>query len=92
MTRYKQAEFADDDLSSVGSVQLTGGVSASATHIRYHAGSTLWRRRTQLEKSLLLLTATLLFIVFILIILLSVAGSKEKVFPQLEPFSSKFIR
>ena len=38
MTRYKQADF-EDDSSSVGSVQLTGGVSANTTHIRYHTVS-----------------------------------------------------
>ena len=39
MTRYKQAEFEEDDSSSVGSVQLTEGVSATTTHIRYHTVS-----------------------------------------------------
>jgi endothelin-converting enzyme len=39
MTRYKQAELEEDDSSSVGSVQLTEGVSATATHIRYHTVS-----------------------------------------------------
>jgi hypothetical protein len=39
MTRYKQAEFEEDDCSSVGSVQLTEGVSATTTHIRYHTVS-----------------------------------------------------
>jgi hypothetical protein len=55
MTRYKQAEFEEDDSSSVGSVQLTEGVSATTTHIRYHTvsiaeflnsvkfGHSLWR-------------------------------------------------
>jgi len=39
MTRYKQADFEEDDSSSVGSVQLTEGVSATTTHIRYHTVS-----------------------------------------------------
>jgi hypothetical protein len=39
MTRYKQAEFEEEDSSSVGSVQLTEGVSATTTHIRYHTVS-----------------------------------------------------
>jgi hypothetical protein len=39
MTRYKQADFAEDDSSSVGSVQLTEGISATTTHIRYHTVS-----------------------------------------------------
>lgn len=38
MTRYKQAEF-EEDSSSIGSVQLTEGVSTTATHIRYHTTS-----------------------------------------------------
>lgn len=37
MTRYKQAEFEDEDSSSIGSVALNSeGISTSATHIRYH--------------------------------------------------------
>lgn len=38
MTRYKQAELMDDN-TSIGSVQLTEGVSATTTHIRYHSVS-----------------------------------------------------
>ncbi|GLV38283.1 Neprilysin 3 [Carabus blaptoides fortunei] len=79
MTRYKHAEFADDDVSSIGSVQLTGGVTSSTTHIRYHTGSSMWRRRSMLEKALLLLVGTLLFVIFVLIILLSVNSSRDKV-------------
>ena len=42
MTRYKQAEFEDEDCSSLGSVALnSAGISASATHIRYHPVSFL---------------------------------------------------
>lgn len=38
MTRYKQAEFEDEDSSSIGSVVLNSeGISTSATHIRYHS-------------------------------------------------------
>lgn len=40
MTRYKQAEFEDEDSSSIGSVALNSeGISTSATHIRYHTVS-----------------------------------------------------
>jgi hypothetical protein len=40
MTRYKQAEFEDEDSSSIGSVALNSeGISTSATHIRYHSVS-----------------------------------------------------
>lgn len=70
MTRYKQAEF-EEDSSSIGSVQLTEGVSATATHIRYHSGSTLWKSRTLLEKCLILLVASLLLLVFVMGTLLS---------------------
>lgn len=38
MTRYKKADF-EEDISSIGSVQLTEGVSTTATHIRYHTVS-----------------------------------------------------
>ncbi|VEN40265.1 unnamed protein product, partial [Callosobruchus maculatus] len=50
MTRYTNADFADDD--SVNSVQLNEGISSSATHIRYHAGSSIWKLRSPLEKPL----------------------------------------
>lgn len=36
MTRYKQADFADEDTSSVGSVHLTDSSTNPALHIRYH--------------------------------------------------------
>lgn len=36
MTRYKQADFADEDTSSVGSVHLTETTSHPVMHIRYH--------------------------------------------------------
>lgn len=42
MTRYKQAEFEEDDNSSVGSVQLTGTTTTNATHIRYHTVTTIF--------------------------------------------------
>ncbi|KAJ9601453.1 hypothetical protein L9F63_000370, partial [Diploptera punctata] len=77
MTRYKQAEFEEDDSSSVGSVQLTEGVSATTTHIRYHTGTTLWKARSLLEKCLLVITATLLLLVFVLATLLSGTGRSE---------------
>ncbi|XP_049824588.1 endothelin-converting enzyme homolog isoform X3 [Aethina tumida] len=75
MTRYTNADFADDD--SVNSVQLTEGISTSATHIRYHAGNSIWKLRSPLEKVLLLLTGVLLFVVFILAIILHVAEHKN---------------
>ncbi|RZF31949.1 hypothetical protein LSTR_LSTR012419 [Laodelphax striatellus] len=70
MTRYKQADF-EEDSSSIGSTQLTEGVSATATHIRYHSGTTLWKSRSLLEKCLILLVVSLLLIVFVLGSLLS---------------------
>lgn len=37
---YKQAEFEDEDSSSIGSVALNSeGISTSATHIRYNSVS-----------------------------------------------------
>ncbi|KAL3271004.1 hypothetical protein HHI36_021505 [Cryptolaemus montrouzieri] len=66
MTRYTNADFTDDD--SVNSVQFTEGISTSATHIRYHTGTTLWRQRSKLEKALLALVATLIFVILVLAI------------------------
>lgn len=71
MTRYTNADFADDD--SVNSVRLNEGISTSATHIRYHAGSTIWKLRSPLEKVLLLLVAVLLFVIFMLAAILHIA-------------------
>ncbi|KAI4454811.1 zinc metalloprotease family m13 neprilysin-related [Holotrichia oblita] len=74
MTRYKHADFTDDD--SVGSVQLTEGINTSATHIRYHTGTSMWKRRSMLEKSLLVLVGTLLFVVVVLGMLLNSADRR----------------
>ncbi|XP_011301626.1 endothelin-converting enzyme 1 isoform X2 [Fopius arisanus] len=71
MTRYKQAEFEDEDSSSIGSVVLNSeGISTSATHIRYHSGTTLWRARTTLEKYLEVICGGLLLTVIALIVAL----------------------
>lgn len=64
MTKYKHDDFADDD--SVGSVQLTEGISTSATHIRYHTGTSMWKKRSMLEKALLAICGMLLFVVIVL--------------------------
>jgi neprilysin len=37
MTRYKQAEFADEDSSSIGSIHLNEATTSPAMQIRYHA-------------------------------------------------------
>ncbi|XP_066598593.1 endothelin-converting enzyme homolog isoform X2 [Prorops nasuta] len=72
MTRYKQTEFEDEDSSSIGSVALNSeGISTSATHIRYHSGTTLWRARSALERCLFILCAGLLLIVIVLSIVIS---------------------
>ncbi|XP_046478357.1 endothelin-converting enzyme homolog isoform X1 [Neodiprion pinetum] len=77
MTRYKQAEFEDEDSSSIGSVALNSeGISTSATHIRYHTsgviqGTTLWRARSTMEKCLVITCAALLFTVIVMSIVIS---------------------
>ncbi|KAF7393366.1 hypothetical protein HZH68_010185 [Vespula germanica] len=79
MTRYKQAEFEDEDSSSIGSVALNSeGISTSATHIRYYSGTTLWRARNTLEKSLFIICACLLLMVTVLSIVISDKGSWNK--------------
>ncbi|KAL0277066.1 UNVERIFIED_CONTAM: hypothetical protein PYX00_004479 [Menopon gallinae] len=70
MSRYKQTDF-DDEVSSMGSVQLNEGISTTATHIRYHAGVSLWKSRSKLEKTLLILVSILVLLLFLLIVLLS---------------------
>ncbi|XP_014279943.3 endothelin-converting enzyme homolog [Halyomorpha halys] len=87
MTRYKKADF-EEDISSIGSVQLTEGVSTTATHIRYHTGTTLWKSRTLLEKCLILSVATLLLVVFILALALTATGRhypSQSIFPPIIP-------
>ncbi|XP_020280455.1 endothelin-converting enzyme 1 isoform X3 [Pseudomyrmex gracilis] len=72
MTRYRQAEFEDEDSSSIGSVALNSeGISTSATHIRYHTGTSMWKARTIIEKCLLIICCILLMIVVVLGIIIS---------------------
>ncbi|KAJ8916510.1 hypothetical protein NQ315_000152 [Exocentrus adspersus] len=82
MTRYTNANFADDD--SVNSVKLNAGISSNATHIRYHTGTTIWRLRSPLEKVLLLLVAVLLFVIFVLACILHIAEHRVKNVIQVE--------
>lgn len=66
MTRYKQADFADED--SIGSIQINETRSPTMK-IRYHAarGTSLWNARSKLEKLLILL----LMLSIVLIVVLS---------------------
>lgn len=72
MTRYKQADFADEDTSSIGSrsIHLNEATTIPSMHIRYHTthGVTLWRTRTKLEKYLIVAVCviSIAFIVFLL--------------------------
>ncbi|CAH1118459.1 unnamed protein product [Phaedon cochleariae] len=86
MTRYTNADFADDD--SVNSVQLNEGISSSTTHIRYHAGTTVWKMRSPLEKVLLLLVGVLLFVIFILAIILHITEHRLRDTKFMIPFES----
>ncbi|XP_043785236.1 endothelin-converting enzyme homolog isoform X4 [Apis laboriosa] len=72
MMMYKQAEFEDEDSSSIGSVALNSeGISTSATHIRYNSGISLWRARSALERCLFIICAGLLLMVMMLSIVIS---------------------
>ncbi|XP_006624144.1 endothelin-converting enzyme homolog isoform X1 [Apis dorsata] len=72
MMMYKQAEFEDEDSSSIGSVALNSeGISTSATHIRYNSGISLWRARSALERCLFIVCAGLLLMVMMLSIVIS---------------------
>ncbi|XP_014239311.1 endothelin-converting enzyme homolog isoform X5 [Cimex lectularius] len=77
MTRYKKADF-EEDVSSIGSVQLTEGVSSTATHIRYQMRTSFWKSRTLLEKTLILSVIFLLVIVFILSLALNATGRPDR--------------
>ncbi|KYN10108.1 Endothelin-converting enzyme 1 [Trachymyrmex cornetzi] len=79
MTRYKQAEFEDEDSSSIGSVALNSeGISTSATHIRYHTGTTMWKARSILERCLLIICAVLLLTIVVLAIVISSKNGWDK--------------
>lgn len=52
------------------------GITGSATHIRYTPGSSAWKKRTVLEKVLLVISATLLFVIFVLAFLLGAADDR----------------
>ncbi|KZC11845.1 Endothelin-converting enzyme 1 [Dufourea novaeangliae] len=72
MMMYKQAEFEDEDSSSIGSGAPNGeGISTSATHIRYRSGTSLWRARSALERCLFIICAGLLLMVVMLSIVIS---------------------
>lgn len=51
---------------------LFSGICSSATHIRYHTGTTIWELRSSLEKVLLLLVSILLFVIFVLAVVLHI--------------------
>ncbi|CAG9770030.1 unnamed protein product [Ceutorhynchus assimilis] len=82
MTRYTNADFGDDD--SVNSVQLTEGISTSATHIRYHPGAKLWEVRSTLERILLFLAAFLFMVVIVLSIVVNVVEYHLQIAKQKE--------
>lgn len=69
MTRYKQAQFVDEDSSSIGSIQINETSRSPTMHIRYHTarGTSLWNARSKLEKvlCLLLLFSTVTIVVLI---------------------------
>ncbi|XP_078035137.1 M13 family metallopeptidase neprilysin 3 isoform X4 [Augochlora pura] len=72
MMMYKQAEFEDEDTSSIGSsAPHSEGISSSATHIRYRSGTSLWRARSALERCLFIICAGLLLMVVMLSIVIS---------------------
>ncbi|CAD7093917.1 unnamed protein product [Hermetia illucens] len=80
MTKYKQAEFVDEDTSSIGTIHLNEGTSNPAIHIRYHTarGTSLWRSRNKLEKYLIVTALILTFIIILLIGVLSSGSSRDQ--------------
>lgn len=76
MTRYKQADFADEDASSIGSVHLneTTNSTSPTMHIRYHTARTasFWRARTRLEKILFIAQGVSLLVLLVVVIVWSV--------------------
>lgn len=52
MTRYKQADFADEDTSSIGSRSLNETTTIPTMHIRYHTAQVNSQREMRLKLSL----------------------------------------
>ncbi|XP_076293708.1 M13 family metallopeptidase neprilysin 3 isoform X1 [Lasioglossum baleicum] len=78
MMMYKQAEFEDEDTSSIGSsAPHSEALSGSAPHVRFLPvpfpikGTSLWRARSALERCLFIICAGLLLMVVMLSIVIS---------------------
>ncbi|XP_076641509.1 M13 family metallopeptidase neprilysin 3 isoform X3 [Halictus rubicundus] len=78
MMMYKQAEFEDEDSSSIGSsAPHSEALSMSAPHVRFRSvtfpikGTSLWRARSALERCLFIICAGLLLMVVMLSIVMS---------------------
>uniref|UniRef100_A0A1Q3G4E4 Putative m13 family peptidase n=4 Tax=Culex tarsalis TaxID=7177 RepID=A0A1Q3G4E4_CULTA len=78
MTRYKQAQFADEDSSSIGSIQINETNRSPTMHIRYHTarGTSLWHARSKLEKVLLLLMLVSLVTIVVLVSILATESTR----------------
>lgn len=55
---------------------MFSGITGSATRIRYQTSSSMWEQRSLLEKALLVLVATLLFVIMVLTIILHSAEDR----------------
>lgn len=51
-------------------------MTSSATHIRYTPRTSMWKKRSMLEKVLLVISGTLLFVIFVLAFLLGAADDR----------------
>jgi endothelin-converting enzyme len=73
MTRYKPAEFVDEDTSSIGSIQINETTKSPTMHIRYHTarGTSLWYARNKLEKALLITVGLMILVIVILIAIMT---------------------
>ncbi|XP_055546148.1 endothelin-converting enzyme homolog isoform X1 [Wyeomyia smithii] len=78
MTRYKQAQFVDEDSSSIGSIQINETSRSPTMHIRYHTarGTSLWNARSKLEKVLILLVLLSAVTICVLIGLLATESTR----------------
>ncbi|XP_025407064.1 endothelin-converting enzyme homolog [Sipha flava] len=86
MAHYKHKVF-EEETSSMGSVHLTEGVTASSTHIRFYTGKPKniwsgWQNRTALEKALI---GVSLFMSLLLVIIFLNPMSTEQCIPTVNP-------
>ncbi|XP_050526438.1 endothelin-converting enzyme homolog isoform X1 [Daktulosphaira vitifoliae] len=90
MAHYKHKVF-EEETSSMGSVHLTEGVTASSTHIRFYTGKprsiwSRWKSRSLMEK--ILLAICTFYTLLLLLIFFFEVGSKQNCNTNIHPINT----